>query len=176
MKKLFLLSLSLGMLVLASCGGGEPKMTPVEYNDAIIGEQTKISKVMIRMADYFSTDLNESDKVRLELVVQCQKSIDFLKELPDYKGDKEFRDAGVALFTFYKEISEKEYKEMIDILKKEEIELADIEVLTKLEEQIAQREGPLDDAFQGAQQAFAKKHNLSLYDNEIQKEIDQLGQ
>jgi hypothetical protein len=150
-------------------------MTPVEYNDAIIGEQTKIYKIMLRMADYFSKDLKKADKVRLELVDQCQKSIDFLKKLPAYEGDKDFRDAGVALFTFYKEISEKEYKEIIDILKKEQIEPADVEVLRKLEEQITKREKPLDDAFQAAQQAFAKKHNLSLYENEIQKEIDKLG-
>ena len=52
---------------------------------------------------------------------------------------------------------------------------ADIEKLTQIEQQIGAREEPLDGEFQGAQQAFAKEHNLSLYENEIQQEIDELG-
>lgn len=174
MKKL-ILSLTVGMFVLAGCGS-KPKMTPVEYNDAIIGEQTKISKVMLDMANYFGSDLTKSEALRGDLVKQCEASVKVLKDLPDYKGKTDFRDAGVALFTFYKEISEKEYKEMIEILAKPEIELADIERLTVLEKEIGAREQPLDAAFQTAQQAFAKEHNLSLYENEIQKDIDQLGQ
>ncbi len=164
----------LGFLLLTACGQ-KPSMTPVEYNDAIIGEQTKISRVMIDMANYFSIDLDKSDQLRLDLVKQCEQSIEAVKKLPDYKGNTRFRDAGVALFTFYKEISEKEYKEMIDILRKEQIEDADIELLEALEIKIGSKEEPLDAEFQAAQQAFAKEHNLSLYENDIQKEIDDLG-
>lgn len=175
MKNLFLSITTVGMLVLASCNMG-PKMTPIEYNDAIIGEQTKISRVMIDMANSFSTDLNKSEALRLDLIKQCEASIKAVKELPDYKGNTKFRDAGANLFTFYKEISEKEYKEMIDILKKENIELADIERLTVLEKEISGREVPLDDAFQTAQQEFAKEHNLELRENDIQSEIDKMGE
>jgi hypothetical protein len=164
----------LGFLFLTACGQ-KPKMTPVEYNDAIIGEQTKISRVMIDMANYFAIDLDKSDQLRQDLVEQCKLSIEAVKKLPDYKGDTRFRDAGVALFTFYKEISEKEYKEMIDVLRKEEIEEADIKLLEALELKIGAREEPLDAEFQAAQKAFAEKHKLSLYENEIQKEIDDLG-
>lgn len=150
-------------------------MTPVEYNDAIIGEQTKISRVMLDMANNFSADLEKSEALRQDLVEQCKLSIEAVKKLPAYKGDTRFRDAGVALFTFYKEISEKEYKEMIDVLKKDKIEEADIKLLEALQIKIGEREEPLDAEFQAAQKAFARKHNLSLYENEIQKEIDRLG-
>jgi len=173
--KHLILSITVGMFVLAGCNSG-PKMTPIEYNDAIIGEQTKISKVMIDMANHFGDDLSKSETLRQDLVKQCEASIKAVKELPEYKGNTKFRDAGAALFTFYKEISEKEYKEMIDILKKTQIEVADIERLTVLEKDIASRETPLDDAFQSAQQEFAKEHDLSLRENEIQQEIDKLGQ
>lgn len=162
------------MFVLAGCNSG-PKMTPIEYNDTIIGEQTKISKVMIEMANNFSSDLGKSEALRQDLVKQCEASIKVVKELPEYKGNVKFRDAGAALFGFYKEISDKEYKEMIDILKKEQIEVADIERLTTLEKEISARETPLDDTFQSAQQEFAKEHNLSLKENEIQGQINELG-
>ena len=173
MKNLFLSAATVCLFVLTGCG---PKMTPIEYNDAIINEQTKISKVMIEMANNFSNDLDKSESLRQKLVTQCDSSINAVKALPDYKGNTSFRDAGAALFTFYKEISEKEYKEMIDILRKENIEMADVERLTTLEKEISSREEPLDAAFQSAQQAFAKEHNLELKENEIQQEINQLGQ
>eukprot|EP01032_Pedospumella_encystans_P003319 gene3319-3920_t len=78
------------MFVLAGCG---PKMTPIEYNDAIIGEQTKISRVMIDMANSFSTDLNKSETFRQDLIKQCEASIKAVKDLPEYKGNTKFRDA-----------------------------------------------------------------------------------
>ena len=165
----------IAILVLTACGQKKPSMTPIEYNDAIIAEQTDISRLMVDMANAFSTDLTESEKYRMQLVKQCEKAVDNVKKLPDYKGNTRFRDAGVALFSFYKDISEKEYKEMIAILQKEQIEDADIEKLTQIEQQIGAREEPLDAEFQGAQEAFVKEHNLSLYENEIQKEIDELG-
>lgn len=165
----------MAFLVFTACGQKKPTMTPIEYNDAIIGEQTNISRLMVDMANAFSTDLTESEKYRIQLVKQCEESVDKIKNMPDYKGNTRFRDAGVALFSFYKDISEKEYKEMIAILQKEQIDEADIEKLTQIEQQIGTREEPLDGEFQGAQQAFAKEHNLSLYENEIQQEIDELG-
>lgn len=151
------------------------KMTPQEYNDVIIGEQNKISKIMIDMANYFGSDLAMSDQLREKLVKQCQTSVSVLRELPAYDGDTKFRDAGIALYTFYGQISAMEYKEMIDILRKTNIEASDIERLTNLEKQITEREIPLDDEFQKAQNAFAKKYGFTLIENEYQDQIDQLG-
>lgn len=152
-----------------------PPMTPQEYNDVIIGEQNKISKIMIDMANHFGTDLNKSDQLREQLVKQCQSSVSVLRELPAFEGDTKFRDAGIALYTFYGQISAMEYKEMIDILKKDNIQTSDIERLTALEKEITKREIPLDDAFQNAQNAFAKKHGFTLIENEYQDDIDKLG-
>jgi hypothetical protein len=170
-KTLYLMA----FLALMACGQKKPAMTPIEYNDAIIGEQTNISRLMIEMANSFSSDLSASETYRIKLANQCKESVDKIKKLPDYKGNTRFREAGVALFSFYKDISENEYKEMIAILRKEQIDQSDIDRLTQIEQQIGLREEPLDGEFQGAQQAFAKEHNLSLYENEIQKEIDDLG-
>lgn len=152
-----------------------PAMTPQEYNDVIIGEQNKISKIMIDMANNFATDLNKSEVLREQLTKQCQSSVSVLRALPAYEGDTKFRDAGIALYTFYGQISAMEYKEMIDILKKDQIQSSDIDRLTTLEKEITKRETPLDDAFQNAQNAFAKKHGFTLIKNEYQDDIDKLG-
>lgn len=174
MKKIFYLS-ALSLFILSSCG---PKMSPVEYNDVIIGEQTKMSQLMIEMTDEFQTfNFDKSDEVREKLVQQCEASVKAVKELPDYKGNTRFRDAGAALFGFYRDISDKEYKEMIDILKKgADITEDDIMRLTVIEQEIGAREEPLDNEFQAAQEEFATEHNISLIENKIQKDIDKLGE
>jgi hypothetical protein len=173
MKKLFITA-SISLFVLTSFN--MPKMEPVEYNDAIINEQTKISKVMLDMAGAFGTDINKAEIYRKVLVKQCELSIETTKKLPPYDGSTKFRDAGVALYSFYKAISEKEYKEMIDILKKgSEITEDDITTLTNLEKQIGEKEIALDDAFQLAQVEFAKKYNLQLEENKMQDDIDNLA-
>jgi len=173
MKKLFFTA-SLSLFILTSFN--MPKMTPVEYNDAIINEQTKISKVMLDMAGAFGTDINKAEIYRKVLVKQCVLSIETTQKLPAYDGSTKFRDAGVALYTFYKSISEKEYKEMIDILRKgSEITEADITKLTSLEQEITVKETPLDDAFQAAQTEFAKKYDLLLEENKMQDDIDNLS-
>lgn len=171
MKKLFLPI----VVLLFTAFSPANKLTPQEYNDVIIGEQNKISKIMLDMANHFGTDINKSDLLREDLVKQCQKSVTVLRELPAYEGDTKFRDAGIALYTFYGQISAMEYKEMIDILKKTDIQASDIERLTTLEKQITQREIPLDDEFQKAQAAFAKKYGFKLIENEYQDDIDKLG-
>lgn len=162
-------------LVLTACGQKKPAMTPVEYNDVIVGEQVIITRLVDEMANAFSTDIAESEKYRIQLVKQCEQSVDKIKNMPDYKGNTRFRDAGVALFSFYKDISEKEFKEIINILNQDKIEDADIALLEFLEIKIGSKEDYLVGEFEATLQAFAKEHNLSLYENEIQREIDELG-
>ena len=170
MKKILLPSVILLLMAFKPA-----KVTPEAYNDSIINEQNKIMKIMLEMANYFSTDLNKAETLRQDLVKQCHASVKVLQALPAYDGDTKFRDAGVALYGFYAQISDKEYKEMIDILKKAEIEQADIDRLTALEQDITKREVKFDEDFQSAQTAFAKKHGFTLKENEYQKDVDQLG-
>ena len=100
------------LLLMVSVNGTAQTLTPIEYNDAIIDEQDKISKVMLEMANYFGTDLDKAEMYRKDLVLQCEASTAALRKLPAYGGSSAFRDAGVALFSFYRDICDKEYKEM----------------------------------------------------------------
>jgi len=157
-------------------GCGNQKMTAVEYNNLIIDEHTKISKSILEMPAYFETDIKKSEAIRADMVTQCDSSIKKLQALPDYQGNTEFRDAAISLFEFYAEISQNEYKEMLQILAKDkDIEMEDILRLTQIENDLAAKEEALDTKFKKAQESFAKEHNFSLIENEIQGEIDQLG-
>lgn len=126
--------------------------------------------------EFQTMKFDESEVTRQELVKQCDAAIAALKKLPDYDGNTHFRDAGIALFTFHKDVSSNEYKEMIDILRKgKDITEVDIIRLTQLEQTVAERERVLNEEFKQAQQEFAEQQKISLIENEIQKEIDKLG-
>lgn len=173
MKKI-VLALGVFIFILSGCG---PSMTPEQYNDLIIGEQTKIMGIMLDMFDDIeATEFKKSELTRQELVKQCDASIKIVGDLPDYKGNTELRDAAKTLFTFYKEVSDKEYKEMLDILQKDSIEVEDILRITELETALATREEAMDARFQAAQESFATEHNLVLTKNNMQDDIDKLGQ
>lgn len=162
------------LFILSGCG---PKMKPEEYNDVIISEQTKIMTIMLDMFDYIETgEYDKSEALRQQLVTQCEASVKAVKELPDYSGNTEMRDAAAELFTFYRDVTNEEYKEMIEILQKESIEVEDILKITALEADLSKREEAMDARFQAAQENFAKKHNLILTKNELQDDIDRLGE
>lgn len=172
MKKIFITAF-LGLVIFTSFN---MVMEPVEYNNAIINEQDKISKAMLDMVGNFETDLNKANLYREVLTMQCERSIEATKKLPPYDGSTKFRDAGVDMYTFYKEISEKEYREVIGILKKgNKITEADIADLTIIEQKITSKEILLDEAFSVAQKEFAEKYNLRLEENKMQQEIDKVG-
>lgn len=172
MKKSILVS----VLCLFISAGHVFSMSAVEYNNIIIGEQGKITARMVGMAEFFGSSAEKSEKKRLELVKQCKSSLKVVKKLPAFNGNTRFRDGAADLFSFYAQITNKEFKEMIAILKKGSSDTtADVDRLTVLEKEISKKEGPLDEAFQAAQTAFAKENNFELNENSMQKEIDNLG-
>jgi hypothetical protein len=63
---------------------------------------------------------------------------------------------------------------MAIIEKGEEITDEDLAQLEKIEADITNKEVLLDEELAKAQEAFSKKHNVTLVDNEIQQKIDDL--
>lgn len=148
-------------------------MTPVEYNDTIIKEQAKIIELMFELVAKIETDLDGCEDVRLKTIIQCDSSILQVSKMEPYDGDASMKNTAIDLFNFYKKAYKKEYKEMIEILQLgENITQADMDRITFLNAELAEKETKLDSAFQGAQAAFAKKNNIIIEDNKLQKKID----
>jgi hypothetical protein len=165
------------VLFLAGCSWlGLDKNNAVAYNEKIIGLQSKILKVMIDLSNTFeSRDGAKMEQKRTQLLKTIQGALKQAEKIKPYKGDSTFRDAGIELFKFYEDITKKEYLQIINILKKEEITPEDEQELQKVTEVIAKREEAYDRSFQGAQRAFASKHGLILMDNKLQKQIDEMN-
>lgn len=149
---------------------------PVAYNDKIVNYQNQVVAGMLSLNESINieTTTHESiEKLRLELVKTAQSSISGTQKMPGFDGSTELRDAAVALFKFYEDVIQDEYKQMIDIIYKEEITEDDYANLTIILERVTQEEVAFDERFQNAQAAFARKHGLELIDNELQEEIDE---
>jgi hypothetical protein len=156
-----------------SSGGSTGKA--VAYNDRIIALQTRIVQSMIDFSKSFDTsDKTQMDKHHARLLSTIQGVINEAKTIEPFDDNAQFRDAAVEMFHFYDSIAKKEYLEIVNILKKETPEEADLARINEIVTSISTREEQLDRKFQGIQQAFARKHKIELKDNKLQKQIDNL--
>lgn len=178
MKKLVFSSLLLGVFVLfSSCGGSDNNggQTPLEYNNQIISEQTKIMNLILEFGRNNSQDVTVIEGIRMKIVDQAEKSIKIVEGMSGYDGSTRMKDAAVALFKLYLEASKNSYKEMIGIIEKgENITTEDVERIQQLQMELTEKEKPLDAEFQGAQKEFASKHKLMIQENPLQQEIDNI--
>lgn len=166
--------LSLSFLVIQLIGFSQ-NSTAIEYNDKIISEQTKIILLTLEMNDYLETDLVKCEEIRVEIIKQCESSIGVVQKMSAFEGNSDLKNAAVNLFTFYKETYTTEFLQLIEILNKGElITDDDIIALTEISELVANKEIPIDAAFEKAQNEFAERHNFVIEENELQQEIDEM--
>jgi hypothetical protein len=147
----------------------------VDYNDYIVGLQTKIGLAIVE----FNGVMGGEDVTRESIEPYYQAMLTAAKEaqsktkaLGAYKGNTELRDSAVDLFTFYVNCFTEEYKEMIDLVIGAEITEATLERVNEILVSVTAEEGGLDQAFQTAQSNFAKQFGFSLEENELQDAID----
>ncbi len=154
----------------------EETISATEYNNQIIGEQTKIMNSMLTFIDAIQTNNDAKiDETRRNITSSCELSLTYLKKMEVFDENFKFRDDAINLITFYKDISEKEYFEMQQILGKGlNIVQADIEKMNAIDKRVGEKETRLDDEFQKTQQEFAKKYNVTIVNNEMQKKIDNI--
>lgn len=168
------LLLLLGIASLTSCGSSEAAKagfpTPISYNDAIIGEQTKIIENFLALANIAGTE--EFAAKRTETLNVCDESIKKVSAMPAYEENTEFRDAALGLFKFYKKIIEKEFNDMNTLLLNPDFDTESLNQITEMQTKIAEEEKGYDDRMQKAQQDFASKHGFGIEKNSLQDKID----
>jgi hypothetical protein len=91
-----------------------------------------------------------------------------------FEDDATFKDAAIDLFKFYKRAFAQDYKELLDIIEKEEPTMDDLDRVNTIVEKVGDEEKIVDDKIQTAQKAFADKHNVKITDNSLQDKIDNL--
>lgn len=172
-KYLVLLWIVLAVALLFSCSNTNG--LAIDYNDRIIGLQSKIMKSMIDFSKTFSTnDTALMEKKYTELLASIDSALTEAEALPPFNESNEFRDAAIRLFEFYDDVAKNEYGEIVEIFYQENVTEADADRIQALAEDISERERVLDQQFATVQKAFAKENGILLSDNKLQREIDRM--
>ena len=83
------------------------------------------------------------------------------------------RDAAVRSFTFYKKVFNSDYRQIIQIRKREDLTIEESDKqIGEIVEKLTDEEARYDKALQATQRDFAEKNNMKLKENELQKEFN----
>ncbi len=178
----FLSAFLLLFLVITGCTqvpkgkNGKEYKTAVVYNDAIVNYQSRIMKDILNFVDASKVNLDSADHLLDVYAGELNVIIDDIKGMPAFKGDTTLRNAAVESFGFYKRIMTGEYKELIRLRKEGAGETdAGVAQMNTIVEKISKEEEGFDRNFHSAQLAFAKRNNITLTENDMQKQIDNLN-
>ena len=151
----------------------------IAYNDSIVDLQTRIGQGILDLSETFETadpaKMNaEYDQLKITISAVRAEA----KSIKGFEESSELIDAARGLFDFYDDICTNEYREIIDMLSKaaEDITEEDLTRMDELANGISDREIRLDDAFEKAQNNFAQAHDFKLQGNDLQEQINELGE
>jgi hypothetical protein len=148
---------------------------PVKYNDFIVNQQNLIGEELLVLIGMFDALPDDQQVVldQLEIVIgTCKSSIATTKNLKAIPNEFGLKANAIALFGFYEDIMDTDYRDAIAELY---AEVPDTDLLQKILTSVQEEEAKFDAAFQSSQEQFAKYHNIQLIQNEIQEEIDGAG-
>jgi hypothetical protein len=147
--------------------------SPVEYNDYIVGRQTKLMKRILEFGKVAQVDLDSAARLLDTYIKETDEMIGELKGMPPFKKDSSLRNAAIKSFLFYKKVFSEDYKEIISIRQNHGDETEEgVNSMTEIVDRITKQEEKLDKEFHNAQRKFADANKMKLVDNDIQKEID----
>ena len=153
--------------------------TAQEYNDYIVNVQVSIGEKMLAFNEIVGDENATLEYAISELnamVAFADDQIAKASKITPFEKNTELKESALALFRFYRQILNEDYRKMVTIYYDPNLNEESIKEMEAILASITQREGPLDERFQTAQLAFAEKYNLELLENELQEEIDEINE
>lgn len=153
------------------------KLTPIEYNDSIIGFQEKVIKKVLDFSQNFQMlDTVQREANLDDIIHEIESSLSNLNQLSPYYGNSKLKDAALKWLNFYKSVFDNEYREIIKISKKHETEITENDIIrmNDLSKSVADRELQVHKEFETVQQDFYKQFNIQGKQNELNTEIEKI--
>jgi len=162
------------LLLIVACGKkefsvitpeGQKLEGPAAYNDYLVSEQNLIIQRFSALNKaYESYDKDKIEGAREALLHEIDGVIANVEKLPPYEGDTELRDAALEMFQYYRQLTEKELKEIGDLLSKGENQIteADIDEMDRLYNRFRKEIKSYEINFADAQRAFANKYGMKI--------------
>ncbi len=163
MRKFLNLFVITSFLFLYSCSPSSKQAS--KYNNALILQQRHVIEKMDDFIGSLSTyNKQEMNKAYQDLQTTIDKAIDTVKQMKGFDGSTEYRDTTLALLQVYKNVTENEFRTVVNLLSKNESEYTnnDAKVVSQTMLQARNKISQANENFKKYQQEFAKKYNLSL--------------
>lgn len=172
------------LFILAACSNsvkgpnGVVYKSAVQYNDYIVARQSTLFKNVMELVKIAETDLDSAANMLDQYVNQADVILKEIKGMPPYKGDSVLRNAAIRSFSFYRQVFDKDYRDIIRIRQSSaDSSLTDPATeISQIVDNIKSREEGYDRDFQNAQKDFARKNNMKLVENELQKKANSADQ
>ncbi|HLP55930.1 MAG TPA: hypothetical protein VK151_12925 [Fluviicola sp.] len=152
----------------------------VSYNDHIVGLQNEIGYKMIAFNDEVGAEDATAESVQPyydDLLKTTRTVISKLEKVKPYEKNVALKNAALELFRFYETTIKVEYKEMMDLIFSDAgLDDAGMLRVQELLTKVTEEEAVVDQKFKEAQEAYARKYNIELEENELQEEIDAIDE
>jgi hypothetical protein len=163
------------VIALSSAVSAQTFTNAVDYNDHIVGLQNEIGLKMIAFNEQVSSEYANTESVMPyydDLLKTTQDVIKKLEKVKPFEKNVELKNAAMDLFRYYETTISVDYKEMIQLIFGGELDEAAMTRVQELLVKVTEAEAVVDTKFKSAQEAYAKKYNIDLEENELQQEID----
>ncbi len=97
------------------------------YYRVVFMKYFRISKLNAAFTDAMNARDAENMQIsRLKLLNAAREELKKLQLFPDFNGNTQFRDSGIEIIKFHKDLAENDYLKMVNIMGKEEISQEDV--------------------------------------------------
>lgn len=114
------------------------------YYRVVFMKYFRVSKLNASFTDAMNEkDTQNMEKIRVQLLNASKEELKKLQLFPDFKGNTSFREAGKDILIFYRDLAETRYKKMVNILKKNDLNQADVDAYNETINHINNNTGQL---------------------------------
>ncbi len=147
--------------------------TPADYNEYIIGRQTKVIRNIIDLGNRIEVSPDTAYALLDRFTAETDSVMGDIKGMPPFRSDSAFRDAAIRSFAFYKTLFNEHYRRILKIrMRGDDATEEGVSELMEVMEKIKREEEMLDKQLHNAQTEFATKYEMKMRPSAIQKEIN----
>lgn len=158
---------SLGVFFIAaflfSCSWKPTPQQAVNYSNKVVDIQAKAITSVDDIISVFGGTAQELQAAHKAAVAKAGKAIEGVKQLGPFEAENTaFYDAAIKYLTLHKQVLELEYKEIVNILSKEEVGNEDFHAVESLMKEAESKYAIGDEEFENAQVEFAKEYGFQI--------------
>ncbi|HSZ26214.1 MAG TPA: hypothetical protein VK766_10860 [Cytophagaceae bacterium] len=159
-----------------SCAGGIYIKYAHAYNNFIVAHQSFILEENIQFIKSIKADETKEKVTELYKILeaQTQNSIDSLTKVCPFNGNVEYKNAGIELFKFYKEVWN-DYKSLLEGKTKEDRAKILDKIMSRFNDAHSVQEKKLEESFNKAHSNFVNEYTLHVRSTPLHDQLDSLS-